>query len=222
MNKTYFKCSSRLVILIFSLQILFNSCSDKNDFFNEKITIIENNPDKFLAQFDTTHQSNITDEHGATLYLLKSLAKYHLNPMNKPIKTEITQCIEIFYNTKSYNKLLKSLLVLAEIYKHENDIEHEIETIKEAIDIASANDDNIGLFYLYNYLSNMYNRQYDLVEYSRYQSLVNKYSENIDIALTNIETKLIIAQNKIYTHDIDNAIKILNIIEKEIKDSDIN
>lgn len=66
---------------------------------------------------------------------------------------------------------LETLYLLAETYKKENDITKEVHTIETAINIARQEYDQEWLFYLYSYLSEMYIRQFNTLNFIKGTSI---------------------------------------------------
>lgn len=209
----------KLVYIYIFCTLLF-SCTEKDNSFNDKIVILENNPKQILSQLDSTKVLEIRSEEQATIFLLKSIAEYKLGANKYLDKRKLTDCINIFYKKEAQDKLLCSFVLLADNYKKENSVKKEVEAIKKAIDVAIIKNDSQWLLYLYNRLSEMYLKQHDFIEFAKYQSIANRYINKIDISSSNIETKIIIAKTYIYTNHIDKATKLLLSIERDIKETD--
>lgn len=199
--------------------IILISCTKKDNSFNDKITILENNPEQLLSQLKSFKTSEIRSEEEATVFLLKSIAEYKIEKNKNLDKQKLSTCISIFQNNGNQDKLLYSYILLADIYKVENNVKKEVEEIKNAINIATTQNDNYWLFYLYNRLSDMYLRQYDFIEFAKNQSIASRYIKKLDNPYNNMDVKILIARNFIYTNRIDKAIRLLESIEKEIKET---
>lgn len=206
------------LIYILCIVVIF-SCTEKDYSFNDKITILENNPEQLLSQLESLKTSEIRSEKEATVFLLKSLAEYKLGKNKNLDKKRLRTCISIFQHNGAQDKLLYSITLLADIYKIENNIKKEVEGIKNAIDIATTQNDNYWLFYLYNRLSDMYLKQYDFIEFAKYQSIASRYIKELDNPYNNMDIRILIAKNYIYTNHIDKAIQMLESIEKDIKET---
>lgn len=98
-----------------TLSLLLFSCAQniEDDLFEEKISIIENNPYSIIFKLDSCQTSKIVNEKEATNFLLKSLAKNYINSNDYPQKEKLELCLKIFTKKekrKSNWKLLTSLL----------------------------------------------------------------------------------------------------------------
>lgn len=73
------------------------SCQQNNneeDLFNNKITLLENNPQLYLSKVDSIQVTNLNDEKEATHFLLVSLANHYIN--NYYPRKELLQKVFIF------------------------------------------------------------------------------------------------------------------------------
>lgn len=210
------------VCCIFYISWLCSCQKEKEYPFDEQIKELESNPEAFITRIDTSLIGKIKTEKQATLFLLKSLSLYQINIQDKPDKQQLLYCIKLFSEKKKSHEHLQTLRLLANIYREEGNIEEETEIIEQAIHVAKKYKDDKWIYFLYNYLSDMYFRQYDLVDYSKYQSKALQFADNIDFSTINISTKILIAKNNIYSNHIENAITILQKVEKEISETDIN
>lgn len=97
------------------------SCQQNNeeeDFFNNQITLLENNPRLYLSKIDSTQVTNLNNSKEATHFLLVSLANHYINNYY-PHKGLLQKSIHIFTKKKLIQQQLESLLFLAKTYKKE-------------------------------------------------------------------------------------------------------
>ena len=110
---------------------------------------------------------------------------------------------------------LKVLYLWTSIYEKANDLQMEVRTIEEAIQLALRHKESAWLFYLYGRLANMYYRTYDVSEYVKYQTLANKYIEDLDMDAFPLEGRLLMAKNYLYTKKYDEACAALESIDTD-------
>ncbi len=89
-----------LILTILAILVCL-SCKQKsteNSLFDEKISLLENNPKLYQSKLDTTKLSEITNEEEATNFLLVSLAQNYINQNCYPQKTALLKSINFFIN----------------------------------------------------------------------------------------------------------------------------
>ena len=67
-----------LVIIILLVQTSCQQNNNEEDLFNNKITLLENNPQLYLSKVDSIQVTNLNDEKEATHFLLVSLANHYI------------------------------------------------------------------------------------------------------------------------------------------------
>lgn len=207
------------VYLIFLLLCLLYSCkhrqlSEKN--FDDKIIIIENNPQLYLSKLDTTKHSPINNSREATDFLLSALTLNYINNDCYPPKELLLKSIQIFKKEKLAQQQLEAQYLLAGIYRNEKGLTNEVYTIEEAISTASRIDDKEWLFYLYSYLGDMYIKKYNTLKFIKYQTLANQCIKDIDYRDMSISTKVLAAKNLLYTEQYQSSYDELKVIESGI------
>lgn len=201
-----------------TLSLLLFSCAQniEDDLFEEKISIIENNPYSIIFKLDSCQTSKIVNEKEATNFLLKSLAKNYINSNDYPQKEKLELCLKIFTKKRKAQKQLETLNLFAAIYKNEGDLANEVKTIKDALVIAHEIQDKTRLFQFYSYLSDMYIRKFDLLKFIKYQAIANQYLQDINIKESNVHTKLLIAKSLLYSEQYNKAVDLLYPISQSI------
>lgn len=218
MNRTFIL----FTILIFLLACI--SCQQKvkkENHFNDKIFLLENNPQLYLSKLDTSKINNIRNEKEATNFLLTSLAMNYIND-SYPKKNLLLKSIQIFQQRKLIHQQLKSLLLLAKIYKQEDNLNKEVEIIKEAINIAEKEDEKEQLYYLYSYLGEMYIREYNMMNFIKYQTLANQYIKDFPFQEMNISTQIQVAKSFLYIEQYKKSYELLDSIEISISKNNIH
>lgn len=213
----------KIFLIFFSLCFIY-SCEQKQlsvNTFNDKVLSIENNPQLFLSKLDTTKLNNISNGMEATDFLLSALTYHYINNNNYPQKEMLLKSIQIFNKEKLYQQQLEAKYLLAGIYRNEKNLTKEVYTIEEAIDIAILIDDQEWLFFLYNYLGDMYIRKYNTLKFIKYQTLANQCIKDIDFSEMSIPTKIQVANNLLYIEQYENSYNILKEIETSISKSNI-
>lgn len=162
-----------LILLLFALYACGKTYQDDTA-FNDKITLLENHPEAILAQPDSTDFSRITTEKEATAFLLRSLARHYTSRDFYPEKEKLQECIRIFRSRNKVQQELEALFLLAETCKKENNTAEEIAAIEQGMKLAELADDPVWKFHLYNYLSDMYLRKYDMLKFIKNQALANQ------------------------------------------------
>lgn len=88
-----------LVIIILLVQTSCQQNNNEEDLFNNKITLLENNPQLYLSKVDSIQVTNLNDEKEATHFLLVSLANHYINNYY-PHKELLQKSIHIFTKKK--------------------------------------------------------------------------------------------------------------------------
>lgn len=184
--------------------------------FDDKIILIENNPQLYLSKLDTTKQNHINNSREATDFLLSALTLNYINNDCYPQKELLLKSIQIFKKGKMSQQQLEAQYLLAGIYRNEKDLTNEIYTIEEAINTASRIDDKEWLFYLYSYLGDIYIKKYNTLKFIKYQTLANQCIKDIDYRNMSISTKVLAAKNLLYTEQYQSSYDKLKEIESSI------
>lgn len=111
---------------------------------------------------------------------------------------------------------LETLYLLAKTYKKENDITKEVHTIETAINIARQEYDQEWLFYLYSYLGEMYIRQFNTLNFIKYQTLANQCIKDVNFQDMSISTQIQVAKSFLYLNRYKVSYEKLNEIEKHL------
>lgn len=207
------------VYLIFLLLCSLYSCKHRQlseNNFDDKIAIIENEPQLYLSKLDTTKQNPINNNKEATDFLLSALTLNYINNDYYPQKELLLKSIQIFKREKQVQQLLEAQYLLAGIYRNEKNLTNEVYTIEEAINTASRIDDKEWLFYLYSYMGDMYIKKYNTLKFTKYQTLANQCIKDIDYRDMSISTKVLAAKNLQYTEQYQSSYDKLKEIESGI------
>lgn len=207
------------VYFIFLLLCSLYSCKHRQlseNNFDDKIIIIENNPQLYFSKLDTTKQNPINNNKEATDFLLSALTLNYINNDYYPQKELLLKSIQIFKKEKLNQQQLEAQYLLAGIYRNEKDLTNEVYTIEEAINTASRIDDKEWLFYLYSYLGDMYIKKYNMLKFIKYQTLANQCLKDIDSLNMSISTKVMTAKNLLYTEQYQHSYDKLKDIESGI------
>lgn len=207
------------IYLILLLLCLLCSCQYKQlseSSFDDKIFLIENNPQLYLSKLDTIKQNNISNSKEATDFLLSALIINYINNDSYPQKGLLLKCIQVFKKEKMTQQQLEAQYLLAGIYRSEKDLTNEVYTIEEAINAAARIDDKEWLFYLYSYLGDMYMSKYNTLKFIKYQTLANQCIKDIDFQDMSISTKVQVAKNLLYTQQYEDSYNKLKYIEATI------
>lgn len=209
-------------LLAVCLVMLLVSCSRKaagESAFEDKVMLLESNPEQFLAKLDTTAAAlNIHTVQGATSFLLKSMAQSHLNEDVCLDKEKMLQCETLFGKREEGGKQLETLFLLARAYHKENNLESEVAIINKALEKAVAMKDNRWLFYLYCYLSDISIRDLDVLKYIKYQTLAAEALTDEEVLHTDIYAKMLMGKNCIYTNQFEKAIGLLLEINQSMSE----
>ncbi|WP_289073927.1 LuxR C-terminal-related transcriptional regulator [uncultured Bacteroides sp.] len=207
------------VYLILLLLCSLYSCKHRQlseNNFDDKIAIIENDPQLYLSKLDTTKQNPINNNKEATDFLLSALTLNYINNDYYPQKELLLKSIQIFKREKQVQQLLEAQYLLAGIYRNEKNLTNEVYTIEEAINTASRIDDKEWLFYLYSYMGDMYIKKYNTLKFTKYQTLANQCIKDIDYRDMSISTKVLAAKNLQYTEQYQSSYDKLKEIESGI------
>lgn len=212
------KTNSFVFLTLTMLSLL--SCSDKSTnsmSFEDTISLMENNPKQFLTKLGTSSSpSHLTDENDATAFLLKSMCKHYIDESVFPPIDTMEHCVSIISHSDDIIKQLESLLFLAQAYHHKNEMEHEIYVINKALTLAKNNDNSRWIFYLYNYLGDIYLNNVDLLKYAEYSNLAKEFYTNADVKGFDVYTKLLMGKAYIYNSKFNEAIDIFKDISQKI------
>lgn len=209
-----------LSIIILLIQVSCQENKNRDDSFNDKISLLESNPKLYLSKPDSIQITDPKNEKEATHLLLVSLANNYVNSYYPP-KVLLQKIIYIFSENKQVQKQLESLLFLARIYKQEDNLNQEVQTIKEAIRIASEIEDKEWLCCLYSYLGNMYIRKYNMLKFIKYQTLANQYVKDISFQDMDISTQVQMAKSFLYIGNYKKSYELLILIENSISKNSI-
>lgn len=207
------------ILLITTLITILYSCQYKQtseNNFNDKVILIENNPQLYLSKLDTTKQNPINNSREATDFLLSALTLNYINNDCYPQKERLLKSIQIFKKEKLAQQQLEAQYLLAGIYRNEKDLKNEAYTIEEAINTASQIDNKKWLFYLYSYLGEMYINKYNTLKFIKFQTMANQYIKDLNYHNMNIFTKVLAAKNLLYTEQYQNSYEKLKEIESKI------
>lgn len=213
-----------VIILVAALSLLCFSCRQnaaKQDAFDEQIAFIENNPQLYLSKIDTTRYKEIRNAETATEFLLAYLTRNYIDVTCYPPKPLLLESIRIFRKNHLNQQQLEALFLLAGIYRRENDLTNELQTIEQSIGIANREDDKEWLFHLYSYLGDMYLRKYNTMKYVRYQTIANQCIKDIPYEEMSLSTRVQVAKSLLYIDHHEKAYRLLQAIENNISESNI-
>lgn len=198
--------------------ILVAACTPRRDetLFLADIDALEDNPRLALTQLDTTGLQTLRTLDQATRYLKKSLAQHYLQPGSWPDPPRLEQALALFRANRTYEPLLESLCLAAEMYEHRQEKDRQIASLWEAIALCRKTADYDWLFFLYNHLSKMYLRQYDIVKYHQYQQAAHHCLSSRSPQSFNLKTQLLIAENYLHMGKTSEAILLLESVENAI------
>lgn len=206
------------------LSLVCFSCrknTPEQELFNEKITSLENNPHLYLSKIDSTRYKDINNVETATEFLLAYLTKNYIDVTCYPPKPLLLESIRIFKKNHLNQQQLEALFLLAGIYRRENDLNNELKTIEQSIEIAQQEDDKEWLFHLYSYLGDMYLRKYNMVKYIRYQTIANQCIKDIPYQEMSIATLIQVAKSQLYINQYEKSYRLLQTIENTIDKNSI-
>lgn len=184
--------------------------------FLADIDALEDNPRVALALLDTTGLQTLRTFDQATRYLKKSLAQHYLQPESWPDPLRLEQALALFRASRAYEPLLESLCLAAEMYEHRKEKDNQIASLWEAIALCRNAADYDWLFFLYNHLSEMYLRQYDMVKYHQYQQAAHHCLSGRSLQSFNLKTQLLIAENYLNMGKTSEAVLLLESVEDAI------
>lgn len=206
------------VIACISL-LLLGSCNSEYSAsrnFDDIIFQIENDPQSYLLRLDTINMNCVKNKRDAVHFILAAITLSYTDNNYYPPKSVLERCIQIFKKEKMIQPYLETLYLLAETYKKENDITKEVHTIETAINIARQEYDQKWLFYLYSYLSEMYIRQFNTLNFIKYQTLANQCIKDVNFQDMSISTQIQVAKSFLYLDQYKVSYEKLNEIEKHL------
>lgn len=204
------------VIACISL-LLLGSCNSEYSAsrnFDDIIFQIENDPQSYLLRLDTINMNCVKNKRDAVHFILAAITLSYTDNNYYPPKSVLERCIQIFKKEKMIQPYLETLYLLAETYKKENDITNEVHTIETAINIARQEYDQEWLFYLYSYLGEMYIRQFNTLNFIKYQTLANQCIKDVNFQDMSISTQIQVAKSFLYLDQYKVSYEKLNEIEK--------
>lgn len=190
--------------------------STKDNLFDAKVSIIENDPHSYLSRIDTTGFSQIRNGKEATDFILSALTLNYINDDCYPPIEQLQKSIRIFKAEKLVQQQLEAQYLLAGVYKKEKDMMNEVHVIKEAINLANQEGDNEWLFYLYSYLGDMYFNQFNMFQFIKYLTLANQCIKDTTLADMSLSTKIRFAKNLLYTEHYHESFEILKELEYNV------
>lgn len=204
--------------LLLACTLFCLSCADRQaeTSFLADIYALEDDPRAALSQLDTTglHALHTLDQ--ATRYLKKSLAQHYLQPALWPDEPRIMQAAALFRAHRAYEPLMETLCLASRMYEHRKEKDKQVALLREAIDLSQKAGDGDWLFFLYDHLSQMYLRQYDIVKYHRYQQAAHHCLGNGPASSHNLKTKVLIGKNYLQVGKTKEAISLLESVESAI------
>lgn len=206
------------ISLYTTLFLFLFSCtqSTKDNLFDAKVSIIENDPHSYLSRIDTTGFSQIRNGKEATDFILSALTLNYINDDCYPPIEQLQKSIRIFKAEKLVQQQLEAQYLLAGVYKKEKDMMNEVHVIKEAINLANQEGDNEWLFYLYSYLGDMYFNQFNMFQFIKYLTLANQCIKDTTLADMSLSTKIRFAKNLLYTEHYHESFEILKELEYNV------
>ncbi len=212
--KLYFTCCLLVVLLgLYACRTGYK----EDPSFDDKITILENQPQVLLFQLDTCNTTRITDESEATLYLLQTLVRSYTVKGFLPDKEKLEKCIDIFKSKRKIQQQLEALYLLAGIYAREKDTRREVEIIEQAMSLAQQIEDSVWMFHLYSYLSDMYFRQFDMLKFIKYQALAKQSIKEVRIDELDIHTLTLLGKSYLYTDQPELAEQFLSRLAERVE-----
>lgn len=206
------------VIACISL-LLLGSCNSgysESKNFDDIIFLIENDPQSYLLKLDTINMNCVNNKRDAVHFILAAITLSYTDNNYYPSKSVLERCIQIFEKEKMIQPYLETLYLLAETYRKENDITKEVHTIETAINIARQEYDQEWLFYLYSYLGEMYIRQFNTLNFIKYQTLANQCIKDVNTQDMSISTQIQVAKSFLYLEQYKVSYEKLNEIENHI------
>lgn len=216
----YHKVNS-CVVLAYVMTMLF-SCTQKPEAyppFEDRVMLLENNPELFLARMDTADlSSDITTNKGATDFLLKTMAQNFLGVKCSAVKERLVQCEALFKNSREVYKQLETLNLLAKIYNEDKNHELEVITVNRALKLAMEEECSKWMLHLYCYLSDMYIRDMNVLKYIEYQTLASEILTGEDVNHANVRIRMSVGKNYLYSKQYDKAVDLLLQINHSISE----
>ncbi len=193
----------RRTIWLFAILVLISVSCQRRDriaaSFDDKITILENNPHAIRSQLDSCRIEHISTEREATTFLLQTLSRCYTDKRFEPDKDDLLLCNGIFAKRKRIQPQIETLYLLAGIYGRENNVNEEVAVIERALELARQDNDAVWMFHLYNYMSDMYRRQSDVLKFIKYQALALQSIKNTDVAELDVNTLMLLGKSYLYT-----------------------
>lgn len=211
-------CFSVIVYLLVHISCQQNSTEE--DSFNDKIALLESNPQLYISKLDSIQIADPKNEKEATHFLLASLAKNYTNNYYPP-KELLQKSIHIFAKNRQTQKELESLLFLARTYRQEDNLDLEIQTIKEAINIANEIEDKEWQCCLYSYIGDMYIRKHNMLKFIKYKTLANQCIKDIEFQDMDISTQVQVAKSFLYIGNYKKSYELLNLTNNSIGKNNI-
>lgn len=208
---------SSLCLLLVGTLFLF-ACAGRPEEtrFIREIDALEDNPRLVLSTLDTTGLERIATFDQALGYLKVSLARHYLRPDAWPDETRITRALALFRARDAYEPLLETLCLMSHMYESREEADKQIACIQEAISLSRDAADDEWLFFLYDNLSYMYLRRYDLVKYYKYQQAAHDCLHMRDARSFNLPAQIQIGKNYLYLDKPREAVRLLESVEKAL------
>ena len=207
--------------ILFCMLYSCQTAMTEDNSFNERIIIIENNPQQYISIIDTLKTVDISNKEDATEFLLSSLAQNYINEDSYPSKELLQKAIMIFRKENLSQQQLEALFLLAHIYKKDKDLDNEIRTIENAIDIADKEKDNEWLFHLYSYLGEMYIQQFNSLKFVKYQTLANLCIKDMEFQDMTVSAQIQVVKNMLNLEQYQEAYDSLLSIESNVSQSSV-
>lgn len=201
-----------VIVLMFSCKKEQSSINT----FDDKVLFIENDPNLYLSRIDTTGFSQIKNGKEATDFILLALTRNYISSDYYPAKEQLQTSVRIFKAEKLVQQQLETQYLLAGVYRKEKNLTKEVLTINEAIDLATQENDNEWLFYLYSYLGEMYFNQLNMFQFVKYLTFANQCIKDISIMDMSLSVKIQFAKNLLYTENYHESYEILKELENNI------
>ncbi len=209
---------ANICLLILMVSLLY-SCKNEHSLINtfeDKVFLVENDPQLYLSKIDTTESRQLRNCKEATDFILSALAYNYVNNDSYPKKEQLQKCIQIFKKEKQVQQQLEAQYLLAGVFRAEKDLINEVQIIEESIDLAKNEDDNEWLFYLYSYLGDMYINQFNMLMYIKYHTLANHCIKDVAFKDMSLSTKIQFAKNLLYTEHYHDSYEILKELEYNV------
>ena len=189
--------------------------------FNDRVIVIENNPQLYLSKLCSADTMPIKNSKDATEYLLSALAQNYINEDCYPQKAKLEKAIKIFKKENLAQQQLEALFLLAHIYKNDKELDNEIHTIENAIEIADKEKDNEWLFHLYSYLGEMYIQQFNSLKFVKYQTLANLSIKDMEFQDMTVSAQIQVIKNMLNLEQYQKAYDSLLSIESNVSQNSV-